>query len=729
MAYRKKKVVRWTCDRPSRAWKCDRFNAGHVSLARAFSTLGGYSGLRAVTEGRIITACLRAITASREFIDPILLGFVGGFDIVCRNLHGIHSAEESPRRSCGREAIARVMEQFRQIGEALGSIKALMVFRDELRVNQRQCCLLVDAYNLAYHGIAEEMRSHLRFDEKLIKWKALEPPLKELHRIFREGEQYIKQCLEARDWWGKAVALGQNADCVEFHIHDLLWCIPVVVEAIENVGEITGTDQEEIYRKKFVFSKKYEKDWLEPKLFQLKLGNPYLVSQELCSRMDTAWKEDRWILSERIAEKRSPGSKPLTKQENRLAELLVSPNGKLFPCSLLTGSSDYQVRRRFGSGNNYKEVQWLGESFSVKHVPFPLLVAVDTMHQIARGMEYLHGKNIYHGDLNPSNILVKTRNSSPDGYLHVKVTGFGLSPVKNSKPSANQAPATNPCIWYAPEVLLEQETSGESGSASKCTEKADVYSFSMLCFELLTGKIPFEDDHLQGDKMSKNIRAGARPLFPFHSPKFLTNLTKRCWHADPSQRPSFSSICRVLRYIKRFLVMNPDHSQPDAPMPPVDYFDLETSLSKKFASWARKDTPRVSEIPFQMYAYRVVEREKTSANVKDKCSDSGSEAASLCGDENVFSITPPEDAVSISVNTAKSSSQNSADAKNKSSAKKANGKTNKQTGQHQKLGSTRPPHLSMFGRNLRTNPGSRMQPIMMSPRRRATGHASDSELT
>ncbi|URE18065.1 kinase family [Musa troglodytarum] len=138
--------------------------------------------------------------------------------------------------------------------------------------------------------------------------------------------------------------------------------------------------------------------------------------------------------------------------------------------------------------------------------------------------------------------------------------------------------------------------------------------------------------------------------------------------------------------------MNPDHSQPDAPMPPVDYFDLETSLSKKFASWARKDTPRVSEIPFQMYAYRVVEREKTSANVKDKCSDSGSEVASLCGDENVFSITPPDDAVSTSVTTAKSSSQNSADAKNKSSAKKANGKTNKQTGQSRDR-STRVPYL------------------------------------
>lgn len=48
-----------------------------------------------------------------------------------------------------------------------------------------------------------------------------------------------------------------------------------------------------------------------------------------------------------------------------------------------------------------------------------------------------------------------------------------------------------------------------------------------FAFELLTGKVPFEDSHLQGDKMSRNIRAGERPLFPFHSPKFITNLTKR----------------------------------------------------------------------------------------------------------------------------------------------------------------------------------------------------------
>ncbi|WOK97936.1 tyrosine-protein kinase ABL1-like [Canna indica] len=648
------------------------------------------------------------------------------------------------------------MEQFRQIGEVVGSLKALMVFHNAIRINQRQCSLLVDACHLAFDGVAEELRSHLRFEEKSTKWRALEHPLKELHRVFREGEQYIKQCLEPGDWWCKAISLNHNTDAIEFHLHNLLWCVPVVIEAIENVAESVGGDHDEIYKKKLVFSKKYERDWMEPKLFQLKLGKSYLNSQELRARLDTAWKEDHWILSETIEEMRSSGSNPLTKQENRLADLLVGPRGKLFPNSVLVGSPDYQVRRRFGAGSNFKEVQWMGESFSVKHAigdveplmneisilssvshpnvmhymysfideekkecfmvmelmtkdlssyiretcstrrksPFPLLVAVDTMLQIARGMEYLHSKKIYHGDLNPSNILVKARSPSADGYLIAKITGFALSPAKNSKTSANQAAAaTNHCIWHSPEVLLEQEQSGDC--RSKCTEKADIYSFAMICFELLTGKVPFEDNHLQGDKMSKNIRAGERPLFPSQTPKYLANLTKRCWHSDPSQRPSFASLCRVLRYIKRFLIMNPDQNQPDLATPPVDYFDMESSLSKIVANWATRGVPRISDIPFQMYSYRVLEREKTSTNVKDRSSESGSEGASVCGDENAFNGILPDDALSTSFDSVALLPQLSLDTNKTASTRKINGKPNKQlSGQNQKTRMVRSPNLS-----------------------------------
>ena len=445
---------------------------------------------------------------------------------------------------------------------------------------------------------------------------------------------------------------------------------------------------------------------VEPGVFQSAYGKLYLVSQELVARMDMAWKEDRWMLSQLLGEMKSPAApKPLTKSEQRLAGVLAAPRGKLHPASILLGG-DYSVRRRLGG--RLKEAQWMGETFAVKHsigdaeaevallssvahpnvahcrycfhdedkreffllmdelmtkdlashvkevnsakrrIPFPLVVVVDAMLQIARGMEYLHSKKIYHGDLNPSNVLVKTRHA--DAHLHVKVAGFGPSTVTVASPrpspralananANNAAAAANPCIWYAPEVL-EQE-------AAKCSEKADVYSFAMICFELLTGKVPFEDNHLQGDKTSKNIRAGERPLFPFQAPKYLVALTKRCWHADPAQRPAFASVCRVLRYVKRFLVLNPvdPQAQPDAPppVPPVDYLDIEANLLKRFPAWqAGNAAPRVSDVPFQMFAYRVVEKERTRAAImhigRDKASDSSSDGNSLCGDENGSSL-------------------------------------------------------------------------------------------
>ncbi|CAL4895109.1 unnamed protein product [Urochloa decumbens] len=610
------------------------------------------------------------------------------------------------------------MEQLRQVGEALGGVTALMSFADDLRINPRQCRLLADACALAFASVAAEVRAHLRFRDRHAKWKPLEAPLRELHRAVRDAESYVRHCLEPRDsWWARAAAATHGADCVEQHLHGLLWSVSVVVEAVESVSEAGTTDPDELARRRLLLAKDYDRDMLDPRLFRQRLGVRYLATRELASRMETAWREDRWLLSQLLEERKDPASpETLTRNEHRLADLLTAPRGKVHPASLLH-QGDFQVRRRLAG--NLKEAQWMGEAFAVKHfvgadadavgaevalltlvahpnvahcrycfhdedkrefflfmdelmtkdlashvkevnsskrrIPFPLVVVVDAMLQIARGMEYLHSKKIYHGDLNPSNVLVKTRHA--DAHLHVKVAGFGqfavpaVSPRPSPRASVNanannnnaSAAAVNPCIWYAPEVL-ELE-------AARWSEKADVYSFGMVCFELLTGKIPFEDNHLQGEHMSKNIRAGERPLFPFQAPKYLTNLTKRCWHGDPAQRPAFASICRVLRYVKRFLVLNPadqqQQAQPDAsqpappppPVPPVDYLDIEASLLRRFPAWqAGGAPPRVSDVPFQMFAYRVVEKERTRAAIlhigRDRASDSSSDCNSLCGDES-----------------------------------------------------------------------------------------------
>ncbi|KAL5160856.1 Light-sensor Protein kinase [Glycine soja] len=321
-------------------------------------------------------------------------------------------------------------------------------------------------------------------------------------------------------------------------------------------------------RKKLINSNKYRKEYGDMKLF-------HTSSLMICHRYDTVRKEDRFLYN-KIHEKKVEG---ITMYEKKLIDLLLrnlerseSLVGRLLPSSTLVGSKDYQVRRRKGNASQYKEITWLGESFVIRHFSCdiealePEIIELLSLSHpnimdsgftveekkecflIARGMEYLHSKKVYHGELNPSSILVKPRGTSPEGYLHAKYLKSKIIQGVQQTPS---------------------------------TQKSDVYSFGMVFFELLTGKVPFEDSHIQGKKMSRNTREGERPLFPLNSPKY------RCWHIDPHQRPSFSTICRVLRYIKRFLVLNPGYSsQPEPPVPPVvDYCHIESVLPRKFPSW------------------------------------------------------------------------------------------------------------------------------------------------
>ncbi|CAN1345456.1 Light-sensor Protein kinase [Linum perenne] len=519
------------------------------------------------------------------------------------------------------------MEQFRKLGEELGGLKALMLFQDNIEINPRQC--------------------RLKFEERQVKWRVVEQPLREICRIFKEVECY-------------------NRDSVEFHIHSLISTMPAVIEAIEIAGEFSGSDQEEGHLKR-----------------------QYLVSKDLAARFERALMEDRWILMNKLREMKLVSN--FTKQERQLADLMtkrIEGNWKMMiPCTVLVGSRDYQVRRRLGSGSHFavrhffgniepmipeivqlgtlchpnvlqllcgftdedkKECFLLSElmacrdignyikeacgSKNSRRLPFSLPVAIDLMLQIARGMEYLHSKKVFHGSLNPSNILVRGGGSS----LLVKVSGFGLSTLKkktNDTTTTGKSVTSLPFIWSAPEVLEEQDDNKQ-----KFTEKSDVYSFAMVCFEILTGKVPFEDSHLQGDRMGRNIRAGERPLFPSQTPKFVANFTKRCWHPDPNFRPRFSTICRILRYAKKFLLLTSPNSNEATTMnvaPLMDYLEIDSRLRRRFQSWETADCS-VSEVPFQMFAYKVMEMERTQ---KETPSDSS--GSDMSGDEAFVDVVDP----------------------------------------------------------------------------------------
>jgi serine/threonine protein kinase len=142
------------------------------------------------------------------------------------------------------------------------------------------------------------------------------------------------------------------------------------------------------------------------------------------------------------------------------------------------------------------------------------------------GMNWLHLSKppILHLDLKTQNLLV-------DGNWVAKVADFGLSRVKQGEKNKG---ATGSPVYMAPEVLANKPYD----------EKADVYSYGIVLWELLTGSRPYVDEKFESlDEIYEHVVIDAkRPKIPPECPPELAKLIQRCWDADPTKRPSFQEI-------------------------------------------------------------------------------------------------------------------------------------------------------------------------------------------
>lgn len=99
---------------------------------------------------------------------------------------------------------------------------------------------------------------------------------------------------------------------------------------------------------------------------------------------------------------------------------------------------------------------------------------------------------------------------------------------------------TCPCVavtpWHwvnhmAPELLRY----------GKASTSADVYSFGIMCWELLTGQVAFKG--WQWGAILEHVALGnGRPLVPEGAPEDFVLLLESCWHRDPAKRPTFVEV-------------------------------------------------------------------------------------------------------------------------------------------------------------------------------------------
>jgi serine/threonine protein kinase len=191
-------------------------------------------------------------------------------------------------------------------------------------------------------------------------------------------------------------------------------------------------------------------------------------------------------------------------------------------------------------------------------VPLSMPVAVDLMLQVAKGLKYLHRNNIVHRDIKSLNILVKPLTGVPEleykeGYLSAKLADFGTSKTKNESTRRSHLTLDiGTTAWMAPEMFgIDRSTVQWPQIAHPF--KTDVYSFALVCYEILTRKQPFEG--VPRSELCNWITVRhERPELPERCPRRLASLIQRCWEHDPCHRPNFPEICTELRYIKGLLL-------------------------------------------------------------------------------------------------------------------------------------------------------------------------------
>jgi len=140
-----------------------------------------------------------------------------------------------------------------------------------------------------------------------------------------------------------------------------------------------------------------------------------------------------------------------------------------------------------------------------------LPVALDIMLQMAEAMQYLHRKKITHRDFKCANMLINPAQIpeiAEAGYMDVKVADFGTSKIINATTTISpQTLMIGTTRWMAPEVMSEPEK--DSTKMKYYPLKSDVYSYAMTCYEILSGRTPFEG--LLMREVAEKVRAGLRP--------------------------------------------------------------------------------------------------------------------------------------------------------------------------------------------------------------------------
>lgn len=219
---------------------------------------------------------------------------------------------------------------------------------------------------------------------------------------------------------------------------------------------------------------------------------------------------------------------------------------------------------------------------------------------IARGTYYLHACKVLHLDMKSPNVLV-------NGDWTPKICDFGLAKIISAASEEGGQAAFKTTIrgvspiWAPPEMFDEE--------AEGMTDKADVYSFGIILFEIFFRTLPYAEIGLRNLPQAKYD--GIFPSFPRDAPQDLLKMLHACYARQPTARPTMAAVVTWLQDIADARTL----SLSNVVMP--DWEDeLEPSKEVKMA---RARAGQAVAAPDPAHAERVKKKKERIEKLSEEC--------------------------------------------------------------------------------------------------------------
>ena len=186
----------------------------------------------------------------------------------------------------------------------------------------------------------------------------------------------------------------------------------------------------------------------------------------------------------------------------------------------------------------------------VESNPLNFKSALEIAIQIASALDEAHSAGIVHRDIKPDNVMIR-----PDRL--VKILDFGIAKLSgaNNQPILDEEAATAIKSGTNPGMIIGTANymSPEQAKGKEVDARTDVFSFGVVLYEMISGKLPFEGETAL-EMIGAILKDEPKPINNSDVPPEIKKVIGKCLRKDRNERyQTIKDVLIDLRDVKQEL--------------------------------------------------------------------------------------------------------------------------------------------------------------------------------